>query len=83
MPISLPLWLLVFFLKGNLKKGLTVAYLEVGGLRVKLIFNKNIIKLKDNKEYIKEVIDIIVILCAKRGDNYKNNMLAYLKMSLN
>ena len=42
-----------------------VAYLEVGGLGVELIFNKNIIKLGDNKEYIKEAIDTIVILRVK------------------
>ena len=42
-----------------------VAYLEVGGLGVELIFNKNVIKLGDNKEYIKEAIDTIVILYVK------------------
>jgi len=42
-----------------------VAYLEVGGLGVELLFNKNIIKLGDNKEYIKEAIDTIVILRIK------------------
>ena len=47
------------------------------------MFNKNIIKLGDNKEYIKEAVDTIVILHIKRGYNYKDNMLAYLKASLN
>ena len=42
-----------------------VTYLKVKGLRVKLIFNKNIIKLEDNIKYIKEIIDIIVILYIK------------------
>jgi len=42
-----------------------VNYLKVKGLKVQLIFNKNVIKLKDNKEYIKETIDIIVILYTK------------------
>jgi len=66
-----------------LKKGLIVAYLEVGGLEVKLMFNKNVIKLRDNKKYIKEVVDIIVILYIKRGYNYKDNILIYFKASLN
>ena len=60
-----------------------VAYLEVGGLGVELIFNKNIIKLGDNKEYIKEAVDTIAMLRIKRGCNYKDNILAYLKASLN
>ena len=60
-----------------------VAYLEVGGLGVELIFNKNVIKLGDNKEYIKEAVDAIVMLRIKRGCNYKDNILAYLKASLN
>ena len=47
------------------------------------MFNKNIIKLGDNKEYIKEAIDIVAILYVKRGYNYKDNVLAYLKASLN
>ena len=64
-PIGLPPQLLVFLLKRNLKKGLTVAYPEVKGLEVKLIFNKNIIKLKDNVKYIKEAVNTIAILHAK------------------
>jgi len=79
MPTSLPPWLPI----SSLKRGLIVIYLEVGGLGVELIFNKNVIKLGDNKEYIKEAVDIIVILYAKQGYNYKNNILAYLKGSLN
>ena len=39
--------------------------LEVKGLGVELIFNKNIIKLGDNKEYIKEAVNTIVILYIK------------------
>ena len=65
MPIGLLLWLLVSSLKRNLKRGLIVAYLEVGELGVELIFNKNVIKLGDNKEYIKEAVDTIVILYIK------------------
>ena len=42
-----------------------VTYLEVGGLGVELIFNKNVIKLGDNKEYIKEAVDTIAILRVK------------------
>jgi len=82
-PISSPLWLLVSSLRRNLRRGLTVAYPEVGGLGVESLFNKNVIKLGDNKEYIKEAIDAVVILCAKRGCDYKDNILAYLKASLN
>ena len=47
------------------------------------MFNKNIIKLGDDKEYIKEAVDAIVILRVKRGCNYKNNILVYLKATLN
>jgi hypothetical protein len=64
-PISSPLWLLVSSLRRNLRRGLIVAYLEVGGLGVELLFNKNIIKPGDNKEYIKEAVDTIVILYIK------------------
>ena len=60
-----------------------VAYLEVGGLGVELMFNKNVIKLGDNMEYIKETIDTIAILYIKRGYNYKDNVPAYLKAFLN
>jgi hypothetical protein len=42
-----------------------VAYLEVGGLEVESLFNKNVIKPGDNKEYIKEAVDAIAILRAK------------------
>ena len=42
-----------------------VAYLEVGGLGVELMFNKNVIKLGDNEEYIKEAANTIAILRAK------------------
>jgi hypothetical protein len=64
-PISLPLRLLVSSLRRNLRRGLIVACLEVGGLGVELIFNKNVIKLGDNKEYIKEAVDTIAILYIK------------------
>jgi hypothetical protein len=60
-----------------------VTYLEVGGLGVELIFNKNVIKLGDDEEYIKEAADTIAMLRVKRGYNYKDNVLAYLKASLN
>ena len=60
-----------------------IAYPEVGGLVVELIFNKNFIKPGDNKYYIKEAVDTIIILYVKRGYNYKDNMPAYLKVSLN
>ena len=64
-PISLPLRLLVSSLRRNLRKGLAVTYLEVGGLGVESLFNKNVIKLEDNKEYIKEAIDAVAILRIK------------------
>ena len=50
---------------------------------MELIFNKDVLKPGDNVEYIKEAIDTIVILYIKRGCNYKDNVLAYLKISLN
>jgi hypothetical protein len=81
--VSLPLWLLVSLLKRNLRKGLIIAYPEVGGLEVELMFNKNVIKLKDNVEYIKEAVDIMVVLRVKQGCDYKDNILVYLKVSLN
>ena len=42
-----------------------VTYLDIGGLGVELIFNKNIIKLGDNKEYIKEAVDTMAMLRVK------------------
>jgi len=47
------------------------------------MFNKNVIELRDNKEYIKEAVDAMVILHVKRGCDCKDNILAYLKASLN
>ena len=47
------------------------------------MFNKNVIKLGDDKEYIKEAVDTIAMLYIKRGCDYKDNILAYLKASLN
>jgi len=46
------------------------------------MFNKNVIKPRDNKEYIKTT-DTMAILRLKRGYNYKDNIPAYLKASLN
>ena len=60
-----------------------VTYPEVGGLGVELIFNKNVIKPGDDVEYIKETANTIVILRVKRGCDCKDNILAYLKASLN
>jgi len=42
-----------------------VDYLKIKGLGVQLIFNKNVIKLGDNNEYIKEAVDIIAMLYTK------------------
>jgi len=47
------------------------------------MFNKSIIKPGDNIEYIKKAIDTIAVLRAKRGCDYKDNVLAHLKVSLN
>ena len=47
------------------------------------MFNKDVLKLGDNIEYIKEAIDAMAMLYIKRGCNYKGNVLAYLKTSLN
>ena len=82
-PTSSPPRLPISFLKRNLKRGLAVTYPKVKGLGVELIFNKNVIKPKDNKKYIKEAINTITILYIKQGCNYKNNILVYLKASLN
>jgi len=82
-PISSPLWLPVSSLRRNPRRGLAVAYLEVEGLGVESLFNKNVIKLGDNEEYIKEAVDAMAILYTKRGYNCKDNVLAYLKASLN
>ena len=64
-PVGLLSRLLVSSLKRNLRRGLTVTYLEVKRLGVELIFNKNIIKLGDNKEYIKKTINAIAIFYIK------------------
>ena len=82
-PVSSPPRLLVSSLRRNPRRGLTVTYPEVGGLGVELIFNKDILKPGDNIEYIKEAIDTIAMLRTKQGYNYKGNVLAYLKTSLN
>ena len=47
------------------------------------MFNENVIKLGDDEEYIKEAVDTIAMLCVKWGYNYKDDVLAYLKASLN
>jgi len=60
-----------------------VVYLEVGGLRVELMFNENVIELRDDKEYIEEAVNIIVILYIKWGYNCKNDVPAYFKAFLN
>ena len=83
MPVNLFLHLLISSLKRNLKIEFIVAYVIVKGLKVQLIFNKNTIKLGDNKKYIKKAINIIAILYTKQEYNSKNNILFYLKVSLN
>ena len=80
---NLPLHLPAPSLRRNLKVGLTVTYLEVGGLGVQSMFNKNIIKLRDDKEYIEEAANAVVMLYVKRGCDCKGDVPAYLKISLN
>ena len=65
MPISSPPRLLVSSLRRNLKRGLIVTYLEVGGLEVELIFNKDVLKLGDDMEYIEEAANTIAMLHIK------------------
>ena len=50
---------------------------------MELLFNKNIIKLGDDEEYIKKTINAIAILYIKQKYNYKDNVLVYFKTSLN
>ena len=65
MSISSPPWLLVSSLRRNLRRGLIVTYPEVGGLGVESMFNKDVLKLGDDMEYIKEAVDTIVMLYIK------------------
>ena len=50
---------------------------------MELLFNKNIIKLGDDEEYINKTINAIAILYIKQKYNYKDNVLVYFKTSLN
>ena len=63
--------------------GFIVTYPTVKGLGVQLIFNKNTIKLGNNREYIKKTVDTIVILCIKQKYNCKDDILIYFKVALN
>ena len=47
------------------------------------MFNKNIIELGNNVEYIKKAVDTVAILYAKQRCDCKDDMPAYFKMSLN
>ena len=47
------------------------------------MFNKDVLKPGDNIEYIKEAVDTVAMLYIKRGCDYKDDILAYLKISLN
>ena len=47
------------------------------------MFNKDILKPGDDIEYIKEAVDTIAMLYIKQGCDYKGNVLAFLKTSLN
>ena len=50
---------------------------------MELLFNKNVIEPGDNKEYIKEATDAMVVLRIKQRYNCKDDILAYFKVSLN
>ena len=50
---------------------------------MELLFNKNIIEPGDDEEYIEKAVNVIVMLHAKQGCNCKDNILVYLKASLN
>ena len=63
--VGLPPRLPVSSLRRNPRRGLIIAYPEVGGLGVELMFDKNVIKPGDNVEYIKEAADAIAILYIK------------------
>ena len=82
-PIGSPLYLLISSLKQNPNIKFIINHLKVGGLGVQSIFNENVIKLGDNKEYIEEAANTMVMLCARQKYNYKTNILTYLKTSLN
>ena len=47
------------------------------------MFNKDVLKPGDNIEYIKEAADTIAMLRVKREYDYKGDVPAYLKTSLN
>ena len=47
------------------------------------MFDKDVLKLGDDIEYIKEAADAIAMLYTKQGYDYKGDVLAYLKTSLN
>ena len=47
------------------------------------MFSKDVLKPGDDIEYIKEAIDTVAMLRVKRGCDYKGDVLAYLKTSLN
>ena len=47
------------------------------------MFNKNVIEPGDDKEYIEEAADAVAMLRVKQGCDYKDDVLAYLKASLN
>jgi len=69
--------------KKKKKKRLIIAHLKVKGLKIKIKINKNVIKLGDNKKYIKKAINIMAILYIKQRCNCKDNVLIYLKISPN
>ena len=83
MPAGLFLQLLISSLKRNPKRGLVVTHPKIGGLGMESMFNKNVIKPRDDEEYIKKVTDTMAMLCAKQECDCKDDMLVHLKASLN
>jgi hypothetical protein len=59
------LQLLVSSLRRNLRRGFIITYLKIEGLEIEIMFNKNVIKLEDDMEYIKEATDTVVIFYLK------------------
>jgi hypothetical protein len=59
------LQLLVSSLRRNLRRGFIITYLKIEGLEIEIMFNKNVIKLEDDMEYIKEATDTVVIFYIK------------------
>ena len=82
-PAGLLLQLPISSLRRNPKRGLVVTHSEVKGLDMELMFNKNIIELRNDKEYIKKATNAMAMFHTKQRCDCKDNILTHLKMSLN